>query len=568
MTERCAPVDVAIVGLGAAGGVAAHVLTDAGLDVAGIEAGPRLTADDFRFDELRNDVHAHFSQPKAVHEVPTWRSDPEAEAGPSPWAMLMVNAVGGTSVHYEAMSFRFHRWTFEARSRVVERYGEAALPPGSTLVDWPVSYDDLEPYYAEVEQAIGVSGTAARVAGEAPNPAGNYFEEERSKPFPMPALRRTGWSELMAEAATRLGWHPFAAPAAINSEPYDGRPACTFCGFCQYNGCYRDAKGSTQLNVIRRAEETGRLRIETMARVLRVDVDADGMASGVTFVRGCTEYFQPARSVLVATFTYENTRLLLLSKSSAYPDGLANNHGQVGKHYIAHVVPFAYGLFPGRRLNLFNGVGSQVTCVDDWNADHFDHSGLGFVGGGVVTAMHELMPVAFARWPLPPGVPRWGSEWKRWMKANAQSVGALFTQFDALPYESNVLDLDPSVTDRDGVPVIRVTHKLHANEQSAHRFFQVMMQRWLREAGASTTWEHPVILVEGRHCYGGTRMGADAETSVVDSFGFAHDVPNLGVLGASTFPTAGGHNPTLTVQAHTWRAARHLVDEWASIASG
>src|SRR5262245_16664244 len=135
MTERCAPVDVAIVGLGAAGGVAAHVLTEAGLDVAGIEAGPRMSSDDFRFDELHNDVHAHLSQPKAAHEVPTWRSDPDAAAGPSPWAMLMVNAVGGTSVHYEAMSFRFNRWTFEARSQVVGRYGEAALPAGSTLED-------------------------------------------------------------------------------------------------------------------------------------------------------------------------------------------------------------------------------------------------------------------------------------------------------------------------------------------------------------------------------------------------------------------------------------------------
>jgi gluconate 2-dehydrogenase alpha chain len=566
VTVQLPPVDVVIVGLGAGGGVAAHVLTEAGLEVAGIEAGPRLTTDDFLFDELRNDVHAHFSQPKAAHEIPTWRNDTDEVAGPPRWPMLMINAVGGTSVHYEAMSFRFQRWNFETRSQAIARYGASAIPAGSTVADWPVGYAELEPFYARVERAIGVSGTAAHVVGQPLNPAGNVFEEERSDPFPMPALRRTGWSELMAGGADALDWHPFPAPAGVNSEPYDGRPACTFCGFCQYNGCYQDSKGSTQLNVIKCAEATGRLRVETMARVTRIDVDDQGLASGVTFIRDGVEHFQPAKVVLVATFTYENTRLLLLSKSAAYPDGLSNNHGQVGKHYIAHVVPFAYGLFPDRRLNVFNGVGSQVTCIDDWNADNFDHSGLGFLSGGVMTAMHEVMPVAFARWPVPPGVPRWGSGWKQWVHANAQSVGAVFTQFDALPYESNFMDLDPTVVDRDGFPVIRVTHKLHPNEEQAYRFIMDKSHDWLRAAGATEVWEYPIKLVEGRHCYGGTRMGDDPDSSVVDRYGLSHEVPNLGLLGASTFPSAGGHNPTLTLQAHAWFAAQHIVDNWKSVA--
>lgn len=566
MPERRRQADVAIVGLGAAGGIAAQVLTEAGLEVAAIEAGPRLAAADFSLDEVRNEVRAWLAQPKAAHEVPTWRSDPAAAAGPSPWPMLMVNAVGGTSVHYEGISMRFLPWSFESRRRTVERYGEAAIPAGSTLADWPLGYEDLEPYYELVERAIGVSGSAGRVRGEPLDPAGNFFEAERGSPYPMPALRRAGWERLMGEAAGRLGWHPFQAPAAVNSEPYDGRPACTYCGFCQYNGCHCDAKGATSLNVIRRAEATGNLRVETAARALRVECDGDGLATGVSFLSEGRECFQPARVVLVATFTYENTRLLLLSKSKAFPAGLANNAGQVGKHYIAHVTPVTYGLFPGRRLNLFNGIGAQAACVDDWNGDNFDHAGLGFIGGGMLTAMHEVMPIAFSRWPLPPGVPRWGSEWKRWLKRNAQSVGSAVAQFDALPYESNYLDLDPVVSDREGLPVIRVNHRLGANEERGHDFLQERLREWMREAGASETWDYPARMVEGRHCYGGTRMGEDPETSVVDGHGFAHEAPNLGLLGASTFPSAAGHNPTLTVQAHAWRSARHLVESWGTIA--
>jgi gluconate 2-dehydrogenase alpha chain len=236
----------------------------------------------------------------------------------------------------------------------------------------------------------------------------------------------------------------------------------------------------------------------------------------------------------------------------------------VGRHFIVHVCPFAYGLFPDRRLNLFTGVGSQVTCVDDFNGDNFDHEGLGFLSGGMLTAFAECTPVAFSKNVCPPGLPRWGAAWKAWMARNAQSVGAVYAQLDALPYEHNRLDLDPRVTDPLGLPVIRVTHRTAANEERAVAFLRERLHEWLREAGASETWDAPLHL-EGRHAVGGTRMGPDPGTSVVDGFGFAHEAPNLGILGASTFPTLGGHNPTLTVQALARRSALRLVDAWSSI---
>ena len=308
---------------------------------------------------------------------------------------------------------------------------------------------------------------------------------------------------------------------------------------------------------------TGLLRIETGARVVSIDADDDGRATGVRYVQHGAEHFQPARAVLVGTFTYENTRLLLLSKSSAFPNGLANNSGQVGRHYITHVNAPVYGLFPGRRLNLFTGTLAQAACVNDWAGDNFDHSDVGFVGGGMLAAWGELSPIQFVSGnAVAPSVPRWGSALKSWLKDNAQSIGVTFSQFDSLSYESNYLDLDPTVRDPHGLPVVRVTNRIGENERRASEFHVDKLKEWLRQAGATETWGF-ACQIEGRHSYGGTRMGTDPATSVVDSFGFAHEVPNLGMLGASTFPSGGGWNPTLTVQALAWRTAEHLVRQLA-----
>ena len=264
MHKTSGEADVVLIGLGAAGGIAAHVLTDAGLEVVALEAGPRFEVEGTNFDELRNDVRNWMSEPKAKLEVPTWREEDSQEAGPSPWPMLMANGVGGSTLHYECMSLRFQPWNFSTRSQALARYGAGALPANSTVEDWPVSYAELEPFYDLVERTIGVSGQAGRVSG-ALDPAGNHFEAERAGGYPMAPLRRTGWAELMATAGRNLGWHPFPSPAAINTEPYNGNPACTYCGFCQSNPCYTNAKGSTAATVIPHAEATGNLRIVTSA---------------------------------------------------------------------------------------------------------------------------------------------------------------------------------------------------------------------------------------------------------------------------------------------------------------
>ena len=541
-------------GLGGAGGIAAHVLTEAGLDVVALEAGPRLDPTQVVFDELGNERRQRLSEPKSLGEGPTWRPDERTPAVPAPWATMMVNALGGSTLHYAGLSMRFLPWNFESRRRVTDRYGASALPHGSSVADWPVTYEELEPHYDAVEYAIGVSGSAGD----------NRFEGPRAREYPMRPLRRSGWNDLTADAARSLGWHPFAAPAALNSEPYNGNPECTYCGFCDGNCCYRNAKGSTDASVIPRAEATGNLRVEVAARVVRIEVDGDGLVCGVTYVKDGRERFQAGCSVLLGAFTYENTRLLLLSTSKAYPRGLSNNHGRVGADFTVHVIPRVFGVFPGRRLNAFSGPWTQATCVDDWNADNFDHAEVGFVGGGMLAASGELKPIATAIGPPPPGVPAWGSDWKRWLKEHGQSVAYASGQFDSLTYDSNRLDLDPAARDPYGRPVVRITLGLGENERRGAAFLRDRLAEWLLAAGASETWSAEDYIVEARHCYGGTRMGDAPESSVVDRFGFSHEAPNLGVIGASVFPTAGGHNPTLTLQALTWRTAQHLVENWAA----
>jgi gluconate 2-dehydrogenase alpha chain len=565
MSTRLKKTNVVIIGLGAAGGYASMVLTKAGLDVIGLEAGPRWSPQDFPMDELRNDVRGFMSQPKAAKEIPTWRPNASQKATQGGIQILMMNGVGGSSIHYGMEQWRYLPWNFKARSETIKRYGASMIPAGSTLVDWPISLTDVEPYYDKVEYDMGASGKAGNIKGKTVA-GGNFFEGPRAREYPLPPLRRSGWNELTASAAKRLGWHPFPGPAAIRSQAYHGLPGCQYCGFCTYNGCMVEAKGSTNFGPIPKAEQTGHLKVQANARVTKIEVDKNGRASGVTYLQGGKSFFQPADLVVLSTYVYENTRLLLLSTSKAFPNGLSNNTGQVGKHYISHMYGGVNGFFPGKQLNRFTGPGAQRTSVDDWNGDNFDHKGLGFIGGGVIDARMENKPIGAAR-GTPPSVPTFGTAWKEWLHTNANSVGDGLAQIESLPYEDNFVDLDPNVKDPLGIPVARVTFDLHAQEKARHAFISAKSERLLKEAGATETWSaFPAIpIAVNSHAYGTTRMGHDPHTSVVDQWQLSHEVPNLAVLGGSTFPTSTAYNPTNTIEALAWRTAEHITKNWKAL---
>jgi gluconate 2-dehydrogenase alpha chain len=311
-------------------------LTRAGLKVTALEAGTWMRHDQFKPDEVHNNIRALVtSVPKARTEIPTFRTRPDQHARRAESGMTMMNAIGGTSIHYYANSWRFHPWDFKARSESIKRYGLASIPKGTTLEDWPLTYDELESFYDAIEREIGVAGKAGNIQGKI-DLAGNVFEGPRQREYPMPPLRGTEFTELMQTAAGKLGWNPHRSPAAINSQPHGGRPACAYHGFCEANGCHVSAKNSTAVTTIPAAQKTGNLTVLERAHVTQIVTDANGKVTGVQFLRDGREYFQPARVVLAGAYTYENVRLLLLSRSRAFPNGLSNNHGQVGKHYIGH----------------------------------------------------------------------------------------------------------------------------------------------------------------------------------------------------------------------------------------
>jgi len=557
--------DVVIVGMGAVGGVAALPMARAGLKVIGLEAGTWLTRRDFAPDEIRNNIRDWpMAVQKANMEAPTVRAT--ATSPTTRGGHPMMNGVGGTSLHYWAQSWRLNPWDFKVVSETRRRYGASRVPKGSTVEDWPFGLEELEPYYEKVEIEVGVSGQAGNINGKL-DPKGNIFEGMRKRGYPMPPLRWNAFLEKMAGTARGLGWHPFPGPAAINSRSYDNRSGCMYHGFCNTGGCHVDAKNSTMVSTIPKAVATSNLKVVTRAHVTTIEVDGQGRVAGVNYLVDGIDYFQPARVVLLASYTYENVRLLHLSRSKPYPNGLSNNHGQVGKHYFSHHQGATVGaLFPF-NIGAWYGLPAQGVAVDNWADDNFDHAALDFIGGGNLWVYSDRRPIGAAGMNTFGRAPAWGADWKRFVHENADRSHNSYLQKSTLPYEENFLDLDPTVKDPLGQPVTRITGEYKENERKIGGFIQDKMEQWYRAAGAVEVVRGPVggTMGASTHAYGGARMGDNPDTNVVNRWGFSHEAPNLGVLGACTMGTSGARNPTLTAQALAWRTADYLVKNWKSV---
>jgi gluconate 2-dehydrogenase alpha chain len=559
--------DVVIVGVGASGGILAAELAKAGMKVVGLERGPRLKTSDFEpHDELRY-FQRQDLRPDPKRQPVTWRANGNARAHPLP-TLSYGNQAGGGTVHYGTLSWRMHEDDFRPRSQTIARYGAAAIPQDSSLVDWPVSYADLEAHYDRAEHEIGVSGKAGNVQGRKIE-GGNPFEAARSREYPMPPLLMDQSGLMFDEAARKLGYHPFSSPRAIASQPYNGRPGCTYCGFCQAFGCHVAAKGSILVTKLPEADATGNFKLITGAMVYRVNSDNSGKVTGVSYYGpGGSENTVEADLVILTTFIYDNVRLLMLSKTDTHPNGLANSSGELGRHLMAHMMPNVFVRFDDRFVNNFMGPSAQKHTVDDFNADNFDHNGLGFIRGAQIsigTPNLEGGPLAASTIFPPPGVPRWGATYRDFFSKAYARHGVMVAQTENLPYADQTIDLDPDVRDMYGLPAPRLTYDWRRpNELKRVEFMQGKMEEIGHAIGAPQVWRTPVAPgFPGAHHEGGTRMGSDPKTSVVNKYGQSWDIPNLFVIGSSTFPTMGaGFNPTLTIQALAYYSADAIVNRY------
>lgn len=532
-------VDFVVIGAGAAGGIMAKELSTAGFSVVVLEQGPYRRASDFRHDELdvmyrEGLTNNHRKQPNTFRRTESEKAvvKPVVEYG---------RMVGGGSVHFTGNYWRFHELDFEER----DRYGSIA---GTGFDNWPIRYSDLEPYYTKVEYDLGISGVAGA----------NPFEAPRSKPYPLPPMPVKSSGVLFERAARKLGLHPYPAPVAVLSQPYKGRAACLHCGFCEAFGCEVNAKSSTLASVIPEAEKTGKCEIRPLSYVRKIDTAADGRVNAVLyFDHAGRERRQRARAVVVCANGAETPRLLLLSKSNRFPNGLANSSGLVGKYLMFDNGTLVSGLFD-KPCNEYKSIVVTRVLHDFYAAD----PKRGFYGGGGLDSRFDYQPIMFALAGTPKDLPRWGSDFKKILREYYTHSSGVLSHTTCLPLESNSISLDPDVKDAWGLPAMRVTFKNHPDDLSTMRFLDKQMRAILETAGAKKIWSDPETVSDteySRHLMGTCRMGNDPAKSVVNSRNRAHDVPNLFIVDGSSFVTSGRQQPTETIQALSARAADLMI---------
>lgn len=506
-------VDVCIVGAGAAGSVLACELGRAGFEVVVIEAGPlRDPQSDFASDEL------------AMQRL-AW-NDTRLVAGRDPLAMGHNNSgrgVGGGTVHFTGVFYRFHESDF----RVKSLDGEAE--------DWPISYHDLEPYYAKVERDIKVSGPKEFPWGAFHGP---YPYPERD---PISAN-----SQVFRRGCEVLGIKSTVAPLAILSAPFDGRPPCTNRGFCN-QGCMPNAKYSALIHHIPRAVSYG-VEVLPDSMVTRVLTNSAGdRVTGVEFVRDGQNYRQEAKVVIVSAFVVETPRLLFNSATPSHPEGLANSSGMVGKCIMPHSGHDIYGKFE-EEIRLYKGTPVLAVSQEFYETDR----SRGFVRGYSFNA-HGSRPVALAQ-TLAGQAGIWGKQLREIM-IDFNFYARITLVGEVLPNEQNKVTLSDE-RDEYGLPRAVVTFSYGDNDNMLIAHGVAKANEILAAAGGRPAF----VVPDTAHLHGGCRMGTDPASSVVNEFCQSHDLPNLFICSASVFVTSGGGNPTETVMAIAARTADYLID--------
>jgi gluconate 2-dehydrogenase alpha chain len=577
--RRLPPVDAVLLGVGLVGTMLGRELTRAGLKVVGLERGqPRFTVPDFQgpqmHDELRYSIRKGLIQDAATEAV-TFRNRSDQTALPIRRfeSFLPGTGLGGAAVHWNGQTYRFQDSDLRMRSHTVERYGEKMLQPDVQVQDWGVTAAELEPYYDRFEYLLGTSGQAGNVKGQK-IAGGNPFEEPRSRGYPTPPQKEPYGSALFRKAAAGLGYHPYPQPSSNLSQPYTNPEgmtlrSCMFCGFCERYGCEHYAKASPQTVLLPVLMQQRNFQLRTQCHVLRINVDKGRQqATGVTYVDAAgREFEQPASLVIVGMFALNSVRMLLLS-GIGQPYDPASGKGVVGRNYAYQTTSGVQVFFDEKvNINPFMRSGASGTVISDFAGDNFDHGPLGFLGGAFVgEVMSHGRPIEFH--PTPPGTPAWGSAWKDAVVRHYNHTSALTIHGSSIAVRQNYLDLDPTYKDAWGLPLLRMTFDFPQNDLKMSAYVtdktlaigRAMGGRQV--SGAPRKGPYTVTQYQTTHNTGGTVMGTDRATSVVNKYLQSWDVPNVFVIGASNFPQNASYNPTDTVGALAYWAADAIVRKY------
>jgi choline dehydrogenase-like flavoprotein len=545
-----ATTDVVVIGSGAGGAPLAMRLSRAGFDVIVLERGPRYDRGDFPHEEVFLPLQEQFvpsldDDPHVLvdHGLPT----PEPKRTRLGWTACCV---GGGTAHMGGRLLRFHPDDF----RLAERHGAF-----EEIADWPYDYASLEPYYSQAEWSVGVSGAAGA----------NPFVVFRTRVYPMPPLGVNPIARALDAGCARLGLHAYPTPHAVNSVAFDGRPACTHCDFCAGYGCPTGARGSMTETMLPRALATGRCVIVANAMVRAITLGPRRSVTGCVYIDAAgAEHRVRAAVVCVACSAVESARLLLLSKSPAFPDGLANGTGLVGRHLQFHTASMARGRFTFDRhpsLALHERGAMLGRAVMDHYVLDANAAPSAWPKGGVLAFELSLThPVADAMRIARTEGDRllWGralQERLGWAMRDTRQIEAeVFHDF--VPNRGTYVELDPVVTDRWGLPAAR----LHLTEPAHHRAAGAWLVdrslEILAAMGADECRAGGIGYVNGVMAHGTCRSGADPRRAVLNAFCQSHEIPNLFVVDGSFMPTSGGAPSTLTIIANSLRTADFLID--------
>jgi len=505
---------VVVIGSGAGGGTLANELCQKGVPVVLLEAGQRVEIDDFENNEWNAFLQLSWLDKRTTSG--SWRVAKDFPGLPA-W---ICKTVGGTTTHWAGASLRIQPHEF----RVLSEYGGV---PGANLLDWPLAYEELEPYYSKAEDKLGVTRT-----------------------HDIPGLPGNNNFKVMYNGAVRVGYqNVHTGRMAINSRPRADRSACLQIGFC-FQGCKSGAKWSTLYTEIPQAEATDKLDLRPGSIVLQIEHDDAGQVTGVLYQdQDGNQQVQKARVVCVAGNSIETPRLLLNSASSKYPDGLANSSGQVGRNYMRHTTGSVYAIFD-QPVRMYRGTTMAGIITDESRND----PSRGFVGGYELETL--ALGVPFMAAFLDPGA--WGRDFA-WAMENYVNTAGMWIVGEDMPQESNAVTLHPSEKDQFGLPVPNVHFDDHPNDVAMrnHAFKQ---GRAVYEAvGARRVYETPPY--PSTHNLGTCRMSENPRDGVCNKFGQTHDIANLFISDGSQFTTGAAENPTLTIVTLAIRQADHIADQ-------